>query len=157
MRNCRLAVAAALVAILLLPSVAVATIVPQRGMAGVRIGMTQEQVRDVLGEPRRVVRNQNEFGPYTEFRYPYRVIVAFQGDAAVTAVATTGRRERTSRGIGVGSTEAEVRARVRGVRCETFAAIRSCTVGSLAPGKRVTDFLLRNGRVVRVTVGIVID
>lgn len=157
MRNGRLAAGAALVAILLLPSVAAATIVPQRGMAGVRIGMTQEQVRSTLGDPRRIVRNQNDFGSYTEYRYPDRVRVVFQGDAAVTAVVTTGRRERTSRGIGVGSTEAEVKANVRRVRCETIAAIRSCYVGSYEAGRRVTDFLLRNGRVVRVTVGIVID
>jgi hypothetical protein len=41
--------------ILAFPATASATIVPQRGMAGVRLGMTQERVRSILGEPLRVL------------------------------------------------------------------------------------------------------
>jgi hypothetical protein len=149
--------ALALAAFLLAAPVAGATIVPQQGMAGVRVGMTRAQVEAALGTPLRVVRGTNDFGRYTELRYPFRVRVLLQGDVSVTAVWTTGRRERTASGVGVGSTEAEVRAGVRGVRCETVGGFRSCSLGSFRPGARVTDFQLRAGRVVRVTVGLVID
>jgi hypothetical protein len=91
--------------------------------------MTKTDVRVVLGDPLRIVRGANDFGPYTEFRYPKRVRVTFQGDMTVTAISTTGVAERTSHGIGVGSTEAALRAEHTRVRCETFVGIRSCDRG----------------------------
>lgn len=119
--------------------------------------MSQERVREVLGQPLRVIHGANDFGPYTEFRYPHLVRVTFQGNASVTAVSTTGRFERTSAGVGVGSAESDVEAGVPGVRCEAAGNLRECHVGSFTPGKRVTSFLLRKGVVARVTVGFVID
>ncbi len=135
---------------------AAAAIVPQRGIAGVSLGMSQARVRAVLGPPVRVVRGSNVFGRYTEFRYR-GLSVAFQGNTAVTGIDTTRRRERTATGVGVGSTEAQVKARVRGVRCKTEFGFRHCFVGAFLPGRRVTDFVIRRGRVARVTVGFVID
>jgi hypothetical protein len=151
------AVLLAAVFVLATASVATATIVLQRGMADVRLGMTQARVRAVLGEPLRTEHGSNDFGSYTELRFPHRIRVVFQGDLRVTSISTTGRHERTTGGIGVGSTEAEVKANVPSVSCETFVGLRSCYVGTFAPGSRVTDFQLRNGRVTRVTVGFVID
>jgi hypothetical protein len=134
-----------------------ATIVPQRGMAGVQLGMTQATVRAKLGKPLRVIRGRNFFGPYTEFHYPFLLKVHFQGHNAVSSVATTGRKERTAAGIGAGSTEAQLRARVPNVKCEVLFRQRHCYVGSFRPGTRVTDFFIRNGRVTRVVVGFVLD
>jgi hypothetical protein len=135
-----------------------AVIVPQKGMAGVRLGWTAEQVRSALGDPLRVVRGMNDFGPYTIFRYPYRVQVVFQGDASVTSVTTTGRHERTSAGAGVGSSEAQLRTLHPGVRCRTEGGVfRHCFFGRFEAGRRVTDFQIRNGLVRRVVVGFVID
>ena len=57
----------------------------------------------------------------------------------------------------MGSTEAAVRARVRGIRCETIAGTRSCHTGRFTAGEIITDFLLRGGKVRRVTVGRVLD
>jgi hypothetical protein len=85
------------------------------------------------------------------------VVVAFQGNDRVTSITTTGRRERTSEGVGVGSSERTVESEVSRVKCETIAGVRTCHVGAFRAGRRVTDFLIRNGKVSRVTVGIVID
>jgi hypothetical protein len=135
-----------------------ALIVPQRSIAGVHLGMTQARVRAVVGRPDHVARARNEFGRYTVFIYRRRQLqVVFQGGGAVTSVGTESRRERTRTGVGVGSTERAVRRGVRDVRCKTVTGTRTCHVGTLRAGRRVTDFLLRRGRVVRVTLGFVID
>jgi hypothetical protein len=147
----------AVIAALALAPAGGATIVPQQGMAGIRLGMTKAQVRATAGTPLAVVHGSKEFGPFTEFRYPFLIRVTFQGDQTVTNVRTTGRRERTSRSVGVGSTEAQVRARVPGVRCESSGGFRQCFLGAFLPGRRVTAFQIRSGRVARIDVGFVID
>ena len=145
-------------AVLLVPGSAGATIQVDRGIGGARIGNTQAQVRAALGKPDRVRNGRNDFSSFTRYRYvPEKIEVMFQGGTRVTSVSTTGAGDRTTRGVGVGSREGTVRAFVPRVRCETIAGTRSCHTGRFTAGSRVTDFLIRRGRVVRVTVGIVID
>ena len=130
----------------------------QKGMAGVTIGMTQDEMRAKLGTPQRVKQGLNDFGPYTQFSYAHAITVTFQGNRHVTGISTRGRSERTTRGIGVGSVEDDVRAKVAHVRCETLSGVRLCHVGSFDAGRRVTVFRMDSrGRVVTVTVSIVID
>jgi hypothetical protein len=133
-----------------------AAIVPQKGIAGVTIGMTQGKVRAVLGVPKSVKRGTNDFGKYTVFHYS-GLQVNFQGNATVTDVSTTRTGERTASGVGVGSTEAQVKAKVKGVKCETNSGFRHCYLGKLGAGHRVTDFSIKRGKVSRVDVGVVID
>jgi hypothetical protein len=154
----RLLAAAAAAAVLAVAAPAAAVIRPQKGMAGVRLGMTQQQMRDVLGTPTRVRQAQNDFGPYTQFLYPHSITVTFQGNRRVTGISTKGLTEQTERGVGVGSLESDVRAKVGHVRCETIVGARTCHVGSFQPGHRVTVFLMSNsGRVSTITVGFVLD
>ena len=133
-----------------------AVIVPQRSIAGVSIGATQAQVRAVLGTPLQVRRGRNEFGPYVDLGYR-RLRVTFQGARRVTSVSTTRTAERTASGVGVGSTERVLLQRIRVVSCATNFGFRRCTVGDELPGRKVTAFHMKNGRVSRVTIGIVID
>ena len=149
-------VATALVILLAGAAAVSAAIVPQRGIAGVRLAMTRPQVRAVLGAPAAVVHGSNEFGSFTVYRYR-GLRVTFQGDRTVTAIFTTRTTERTAAGVGVGSTEGQVRAKVAGVRCRTESGFRHCFVGRFLPGKRVTDFRVKRGRVTSVIVGFVLD
>lgn len=133
-----------------------ATIVPQRSIAGIRLHMTKTQVRAKLGTPKRLQNGRNDFGRYTTFVYP-RVTVTFQSGAKVTGLRTRSPRERTASGVGVGSTEAKVKAGVPAAVCKTESGVRQCVVGMFKPGRTVTSFLFKHGRVSDVVVGIVID
>jgi len=126
------------------------------GIAAVVVGMSQSSVRAKLGKPLKVVLAKNEFGPYTELRYR-GYVVDLQGNERVTSIVTTLAREKTPAGVGVGSLWSQVRAKVPHVRCEGSATLGDCHVGRLLPGKTVTDFFIRNGKVSRVVVGIVLD
>jgi hypothetical protein len=141
---------------LVLAEAASPAIVIGRGIGGVVLGMGQPAVRAKLGQPLRVVHAKNEFGSYTEFRYP-GYVVDFQSNVRVTAVLTTLARERTAAGVGVGSAWSQVRAKVPHARCQGVPGLGDCHVGDLLPGKTVTDFVFRHGKVDRVVVGIVVD
>ena len=125
-------------------------------MAGVRLGMTQAKVRAVLGPPKSIAKGRNEFGRYTVFVYP-RVSVSFQGNSTVTNLRTFSRSERTRNGAGIGTTERELRRKVRGLRCMTRIGFRHCWLGAFLPGRTVTNFMLARGRVARIEIGYVID
>lgn len=118
--------------------------------------MTKAQVRSNLGAPTRIRSGRNEFGRYIEFVYP-RVTISFQGATRVTGLRTRSRLERTGRGIGVGSTEADVKAKVAGVRCRTESGLRHCFLGRFLPGRVITDFHIRRDRVSSVVIGFVLD
>ena len=145
---------------LALAGVAHAKIVPQHGIAGAELGMTQEQVRRVLGTPDQITHLHNDFSGTTNVVYRYGLTsVTFAGAGlGVTTIDTTSRRQRTARGVGVGSTRASVRSRVKGATCRTDSGSSHCYVGSFTAGHKITDFILSGkGRVKRVTVGIVMD
>jgi hypothetical protein len=148
---------AALLAPFAAPAAAEALIQVDRGIAGARLGNTRAEVRAALGRPASIRTGANDFGRFVQYRYRGGITIIFQGRREVSTVSTTGRGDRTRRNVGVGSTEATVRARVRGVRCETIAGFRSCHTGRFTAGEIVTDFLIRNGAVRRVSIGRVFD
>ena len=150
-------VVAALVAPLGVPAAAEALIQVDRGIAGARLGNSRAEVRAALGRPASIRTGTNDFGRFVQYRYRGGINVIFQGRREVSTVSTTGRGDRTRRNVGVGSTEAQVKNRVRGIRCETIAGFRSCHTGRFTVGEVVTDFLIRNGKVTRVSIGRVFD
>lgn len=136
-----LAISAAGVTILAVQP-ASATIRPQHGMSRVVLGMTKAQVRARLGAP---------IGNGGGRLYFARVWVGFRL-GRVTEVTTTRSTERTASGIGVDSTEADVRRVYPSVVCAPSGGFRRCRLGSGAPGTRATDFLIGHGRVLQITV-----
>lgn len=157
LRHAIVLVLSGLAAALVAPASAPALIQVDRGIAGARLNNSQAEVRAALGTPASIRRGRNIFGPTLTFRYRGGITVFFQGRRDVTAVFTTGRGDRTVRGVGVGSSEQAVRNRVPGVRCETIAGTRSCHTNDFTAGARVTDFQIRGGKVSRVAVSFVID
>lgn len=155
------ALGATVVALAVAAPAADAALVVQRSIAGVRLDMTEAQVRARLGEPSATRTVPAEIlGTYRELRYGLTRISVFDGeDRRVFSITTTSRRERTAAGIGVRSRERFVREKVRGVRCATEFGVRACTVGRLEPGRTVTTFRIdrSTGRVTRVSLGRVID
>src|SRR5215218_1654251 len=148
---------AALLAPLAAPAAASALVQIDRGIAGARLGNSRAEVRAALGSPRTARSGTNDFGAFSQWTYRGGITVLFQGRAEVSSVSTTGRGDRTARGVGVGSSERAVRRRVRGVLCETIAGFRSCHTGRFTAGEIITDFLLRGGTVRRISVGRVLD
>jgi hypothetical protein len=154
-RRLALALTAALALGMALP--AAATIVPQHSIAGVKLGMTEKRVRALKGKPLAVRKSRNDFGTFRELVYA-RVRVGFQSGSKVTAVSTTSPKERTARGLGIGSSVEQIKAALKGVRCKKEFGIDHCWLGAdWKPGAVVTDLMLKHGRVSRVTIGYVID
>src|SRR3954454_7665501 len=110
--------ATALIA-LALPAAASARIVPQRGIAGANLDMTQAQVRAKLGKPDKVGHPKSPiFGQYTTWFYGGTSVDMFRNqDGKVFNVSTTAKSEKTSSGVGVGSTAAAVKKGVRNAHC----------------------------------------
>jgi hypothetical protein len=138
-----------------------ARIVPQQGIGGIRLAMTAREVRSHLGAPdlARFVDDPIQ-GRVRVYRYGRNVARFSPGDlhdARVNTVTTTSRAERTSRGVGVGSSRRQVAHRVPRVRCAVVSGADLCLIGMLRPGRTVTTFFITDGRVSRVTVGVVID
>jgi hypothetical protein len=121
---------------------AAATIRPQHGMSHVVLGMTKTQVRARLGAP---------IGSGAGRLYYARVWVGFRL-GRVAEITTTRSVERTASGIGVDSSEADIRRVYPSVVCAPLGGFRRCRLGSGSPGTRATDFLLGHGHVLQVTV-----
>jgi hypothetical protein len=131
-------------AALALPTASNATIRPQYGMSGVVLGMTKAQVQARLGRP---------IGQGGGRLYYARVWVGFRLGRA-TDIATTRSTERLANGLGVDSTEAQVRRAFPRAACAPWSVYRRCRFGSGQPGTRVTDFTIGRGRVLQITISL---
>lgn len=137
-------------------------IVPQVSIRGIQVGMTGAEVRRAAGRApdRKSVRSHPVLGRTAVWRFG-KLTVTFDGtrsSSEVASVVTTSRSDRTTRGVGVGASEAAVRAGVPGARCLTEFGYRHCYVGRRARGQVITDFSISTkGRVTKVLLARVID
>jgi hypothetical protein len=149
----------ALVLLLAAVPAASAKIVPQKSIAGVKLGMTESQVVARLGTPEQRTTQRHEIaGDYTSMIFGLTIVDLFP-NGGVFRVSTTSRNERTSTGARVGSTERGLRKAVKGLRCATEFGRRSCILGRQEAGRTVTTFWIsrKSKRVQEVTLRTVID
>lgn len=133
-------------------------IVLQQSIGGVHLQMSAAGVRHVLGAPKSTKSvKDGETDPPTPIRVmdygKTKISLSATEDGTVFNITTSDRRQKTSGGVGVGSSVAAIRRTIAGVRCDAHA----CIVGRELAGKRVTRFTLSKGHVRRITLGFVID
>jgi hypothetical protein len=142
-------------------SSAAGVIVPGQGMAGVRLGMSEGQVRAKLGEPAQITHATGALGSVvTRLHYP-RADVDLQslgGHPLVIRVLTTRPGERTESGVRVGSTLAAVE-RLAGARCWSEAGRQYCGIGNrVKPSSHFTMFWIgARQRVTLISVSLVVN
>jgi hypothetical protein len=149
MRRIALLLALAAAAVAALPAGATTErdrlIRPGVGIAKVRLGMTQAQLRAVMGRPLAVLPQQAQFGrAAVEWQYGYGAYtVRLEGRRnalRVVRVATTVLKERTREGFGVGTLESRLERVFGGrLRCER---LETGTIG----GSAHTIFVLSKNR-----------
>jgi hypothetical protein len=107
-----------------------ATIVPGRGMAGVEFGMSQQQVLDILGDPDTDFTYRSGLTTYTYKRLHLRVTFS-PGPSTndVFMLYTTGRKERTKQGVGVGTSLRTLRRRLHREHCFRNSGGHFCELG----------------------------
>ncbi len=128
------------------------------GISGVKVGHKKKTVVRKLGQPLHVQKGRNDDGPYQVLTYPHALSVTLVRKY-VTNVVTVGAKQRTSKGIGVGSTKAELTS-AYSVSCQRVATerhLKSCTIGEMKPGEIVTDFRLSRNVIHWVGIGTVLS
>jgi hypothetical protein len=119
------------------------------GIGDVRLSMSEAEVNDALGTPSasKPARNPDA----VTLHYPRRKleVLLHRGQDRVVGVYTTSRGQRTSSGLGVGSSSPVLRARLRGEKC---GAAQRTVLCSVERDGRVMDFWIRSGKVYRVAV-----
>ena len=133
-----------------------AEIVVNRSIAGVSLGMSQDEVLDLLGSPDRNITNPAFDTTYTYLSRGLRVTFHPNGDTNdVTNVSVRRRGERTASGVGVGSTFREMRAGISGERCVRAPNRRHrwCSVLRRGPLRHSTFVISSSNRVLEVLIG----
>jgi hypothetical protein len=117
-----------------------ARIVIDTSIGGVKLGMTHVETARVLGKGKLEPGGGNEY----EYRHGSYQVIFTSGRAS--SIETFSSGQRTSNGLGVGASLAEVRARYPKVHCSPSNGEMDCYLGSIKRGHLYTDFYFENGR-----------
>lgn len=139
--------------VLAFPALASAKIVVNKSIAGVSLGESKAGVRHHLGKPRLDPKLPRDW-----FYIKRKLVITFKNNHVVE-VYTQSRSERTASGIGVGSTEAAIKAHVKGVKCQPvhisgFNGRECITAARHGASDWTTGFRLSKDHVLDVLVAI---
>jgi len=132
-----------------------AKIVIGGGMSGVALGMTKAEVVSQLGQPNSVKRGTNATngGKFRVLYFNKKLQVTMTG-GSVSNIRTEVMGQKTSNGVGVGSSRKQVKNNVPKVKC-SFGV---CRVGNDQAGTVQTDFILNKDKnVSAVNIGVLFD
>jgi hypothetical protein len=132
-------VAVTLAAFLVVCALAQARVVVGRSIDGVRLGMSHAGVARVLG------RGKLEPGGGGEYEYRHGSYQVIFTSGHATSIETFDRDQRTSNGLHVGNSLAQVRAREPRLHCGSSDGEMDCYLGSIRRGHRYTDFFFESG------------
>ncbi len=129
-------------------SAAVSHAAVDRSIAGIELDHTAAEVKRTLGEPDARIGAPSPFGRAVKYRYSDRhlTVTTERANKRVFSVFTRSTSERTDSGVGVGSTEDELRDGLAGERCGTRRGRLHFCFTSPTPGSH-SIFRLRRGRV----------
>ena len=145
----RLAAPVALVLCLIAAGTASARIVAFKSVAGIKLGTSESDVRDELGEPT-TVRQGPLLGTRT-FVYKRRKLEVMIDDGRVGSLMTRSRGERMSNGLGVGTSERTLKRKLRGEHCGPVPQ-SSYELCGISRGGVSMEFWLRRERVSAVAL-----
>lgn len=134
-------------------------IVPYDSIGRVRIGMGEDQVRQVLGAPDGVVTESDDAGklyryysyrrgPLSSFEFRERFLRGFR----VVGLDTRSRSVRTADGLGVGTRRSELPRRLAGGDCTVSSFELGTPVWICNRDRRQTAFFLERGRVMTINI-----
>jgi hypothetical protein len=144
-----------------------AVIRPQRSIAGVSPGMSQQKVLDHLGSPRRTITRLGGSGgddPITTYTYPRRGLKVYSHPNrantvnVVFSVEVYRKGQRTPSGIGLGARRSAVDRKVSHSKCRRYDPTYAiCFVGRGTTGSLTTTFWLnRRNRVDKIDLSRII-
>ena len=153
----KLILVSALLAALAVAPAAHSTIVVQRSIAGVALGVSENDVIATLGQPPKIRKYTVPEIGLKERILDYGLTEVYVSDDFVNLITTTSKTESTTNGARVGISEKALKQKVKGLKCETFRGSRSCSRGQFLAGKKVTTFFFKRKKVARISMGYVID
>lgn len=138
-----------------------ATIVPGQSIAGVRLGDAGARVQEVLGKAQSVQKWRDEGGQSWFWREGVRPVdwATLNTQLVVIGLETGDKQQKTSKGIGPGSSLKAVKKAYPSVSCRLgelppAAPDTDCTLETRHGGKATpTKFVIAGGKVVLVDVG----